>query len=53
MVAEEYLPEMLLEEPDVKAFVEEQKSKNKEITDISDAVFSIEVSAIKPWLPFS
>ena len=48
VVAEEHLPEMMLEEPDVKAFVEEQKLTKKEIADISDAVVSIKVSAVKP-----
>jgi arsenite methyltransferase len=48
VVAENHLPEMLLEEPDVKAFAEEQKLTKKEIADISDAVVSIRVSAIKP-----
>ena len=48
VVAEDHLPEMMLEEPDVKAFVEEQKLTKKEIADISDAVVSIKVSAIKP-----
>ena len=48
VVAENHLPEMLLEEPDVKAFVEEQKLTKKEIAEISDAVVSIRVSAIKP-----
>src|SRR3990172_9309693 len=47
VVAEEHLPEMMLEEPDVKAFVEEQKLTKKEIADISDSVVSIRVSAIK------
>ena len=48
VVAENHLPEMFLEEPDVKAFVEEQKMTKKEIAEISDAVVSIKVSAIKP-----
>jgi arsenite methyltransferase len=48
VVAEDHLPEMLLEEPDVRVFVEEQKLTKKEIADISDAVVSIKVSAIKP-----
>jgi len=48
VVAENHLPEMFLEEPDVKTFVEEQKMTKKEIADISDAVVSIKVSAIKP-----
>lgn len=47
VAAENHLPEMLLDEPDVKAFVEEQKLTKKEIADISDAVVSIKVSAIK------
>ncbi len=48
IVAENHLPEMMLEEPDVKAFVEEQKLTKKEIEDISNSVVSIKVSAIKP-----
>ena len=40
--------EIVLEEPDVKAFVEEQRMTNKEIEEISNAVVSIKVSAIKP-----
>jgi len=48
VVAENHLPEMMLEEPDVKAFVKEQKLTKKEIADISDSVVSIRVSAIKP-----
>jgi arsenite methyltransferase len=48
VVAENHMPEMFLEEPDVKAFVEEQKMTKKEIAEISDAVVSIKVSAIKP-----
>jgi hypothetical protein len=39
---------MFQNEPDVKAFVEEQKLTKKEISEISDAVVSIKVSAIKP-----
>ncbi len=42
------MPEMFLDEPDVKAFVEDQKMTKKEIAEISDAVVSIKVSAIKP-----
>jgi hypothetical protein len=41
---------MMLEEPDVKVFVEEQKLTKKEIEDISNSVVSIKVSAIKPYL---
>jgi len=48
VVSETHLPEMLLEEPDIKTFVEEQKLTKKEITEISNAVVSIKVSAIKP-----
>jgi ubiquinone/menaquinone biosynthesis C-methylase UbiE len=48
VVAENQLPEMMLEEPDVKAFVQEQKLTKKEIEDISNTVISIKVSAIKP-----
>jgi len=48
VVAENHLPEMFLEEPDVIAFVKEQKLTKKELADISDAVVSIKVSAIKP-----
>lgn len=48
VVAENHLPETMLSEPDIKAFVEEQKLTKKEIADISDAVVSIRVSATKP-----
>ena len=47
VVAENHLPEMMLEEPDVKAFVEEQKLTQKEIEEISNSVVSIKVSATK------
>jgi arsenite methyltransferase len=47
VVAENHLPEMMLEEPDVKAFVEEQKMTQKEIEEISKVVVSIKVSATK------
>jgi arsenite methyltransferase len=48
VVEENHLPEMFQNEPDVKAFIEEQNLTKKEITEISDAVVSIKVSAIKP-----
>ncbi len=48
IVAENHMPELFLDEPDVKAFVEEQKMTKKEIAEISDAVVSIKVSAKKP-----
>lgn len=47
VVAENHLPEIMLEEPDVKEFIEEQKLTKKEIANISDSVVSIKVSAIK------
>jgi arsenite methyltransferase len=47
VVEEKHVPEAMLEEPDVKTFVEEQKLTKKEIADISDSVVSIKVSAIK------
>ena len=48
VVKEDHLPEMLLNEPDVKEFVEEQKLTKKEIAEISNAIVSIKVSAVKP-----
>lgn len=48
IVAENHLPEIMLEEPDVKAFVKEQKLTKKEIVEISNSIASIKVSAIKP-----
>jgi arsenite methyltransferase len=48
VVQEDHLPEMLLNEPDIKAFVEEQQLTEQEIADISNAIVSIKVSATKP-----
>lgn len=48
VVKEDHLPEMLLEEPDVKEFIEEEKLTKKEIAEISKAIVSIKVSAVKP-----
>jgi hypothetical protein len=48
VVAENHLPEVMLNEPDVKAFIKEQNLTKQEITDISNAVVSIKISAIKP-----
>jgi arsenite methyltransferase len=48
VVSENHLSEMLLNEPDVKAFVEGQHLTKQEITDISNAIVSIKVSAVKP-----
>jgi arsenite methyltransferase len=48
VVAENHLPEVMLNEPDVKAFIKEQNLTKQETTDISDAVVSIKISAIKP-----
>jgi hypothetical protein len=47
VVEENHLPDAMLEEPDVKTFIEEQKLTKKEIATISDSVVSIKVSAIK------
>jgi SAM-dependent methyltransferase len=47
VVAENHMPELFLDEPDVKAFVEDQKMTKKEIAEISDVVVSIKVSAKK------
>jgi SAM-dependent methyltransferase len=48
VVAENHMPEMMLNEPDVKAFVEEQKLTKKQVADISNSIVSIKVSATKP-----
>ena len=48
VVEENHLPETMLEEPDVKEFVEGQKLTKKELADISDVIVSIKVSAVKP-----
>jgi hypothetical protein len=48
VVKESHMPEMFANEPDVKAFIEEQKLTKKEIAEISDSVVSIKVSAMKP-----
>ncbi len=48
VVKEDHLPEMLLEEPDVKEFIEEERLTKKEIAEISNAIVSIKVSAVKP-----
>jgi arsenite methyltransferase len=48
VVAENHMPEMFVSEPDVKAFIDEQKLTQKEIADISNSIVSIKVSAIKP-----
>ena len=48
VVKESHMPEMFANEPDVKAFIEEQKLSKKEIAEISDSVVSIKVSAVKP-----
>ena len=47
VVAENHLPEMMLEEPDVQAFIKGQKLTKQEVADISDAIVSIKVSAVK------
>jgi arsenite methyltransferase len=48
VVKETHMPDMLANEPDVKAFIEEQKLTKKEIAEISDSIVSIKVSAVKP-----
>ena len=48
VIAENHLPEMMLNEPDVKAFVEEQNLTKQEITDIANAIISLKISAVKP-----
>jgi arsenite methyltransferase len=48
VVKETHMPEMLINEPDVKAFIAEQKLTQKEIAEISDSIVSIKVSAVKP-----
>jgi arsenite methyltransferase len=48
VVAENHMPELFQDEPDVKAFVEEQKLTPEEVAGISDTVVSIKVSAQKP-----
>ena len=47
VVKEDHMPDMIVNEPDVKAFIEEQKLTKKEVDDISDSIVSIKVSAIK------
>lgn len=48
VVEENHMPEMMVNEPDVKAYVEEQKLTKKEVTDISNAIVSVKISATKP-----
>jgi arsenite methyltransferase len=48
VVAETHMPNTFLDDPAVKEFVEEQKMTDKEIAEISDAIVSIKVSAVKP-----
>jgi SAM-dependent methyltransferase len=48
VAAEDHVPEMLQSEPDVAEFIEEQQLTQQEVTEISDAIVSIKVSAIKP-----
>jgi ubiquinone/menaquinone biosynthesis C-methylase UbiE len=47
VVKENHMPEMMVNEPDVKAYIEEQKLTKKEVADISNAIVSIKVSAAK------
>lgn len=48
VIVENHLPEMMLNEHDVNAFVEEQKLTKQEITDVSNAIESVKISAVKP-----
>ncbi len=48
VVAENHLAEMLQEEPDVQAFIKQEKMTKQEVADISNAIVSIKVSAVKP-----
>jgi hypothetical protein len=48
VVDETHLPEGMLDDPAAKDFVAEQKLTKQQIADLSDAVVSIKVSAIKP-----
>jgi arsenite methyltransferase len=48
VVKETHLPEVMLDDPAVKDFVKEQKMTKEQLADLSDAVVSIKVSAIKP-----
>jgi arsenite methyltransferase len=48
VVKEDHLPPSMLSEPDIKEFVAKEKLTKKEISDISNAVVSIKVSAVKP-----
>ncbi len=48
VVEEQHLPAAMLNEVDIKTFITEQKLTEQEIAEISDAIVSIKVSAIKP-----
>jgi arsenite methyltransferase len=48
VVKEDHLPPSMLSEPDIQEFVAKEKLTKKEITEISDAIVSIKVSAVKP-----
>jgi SAM-dependent methyltransferase len=47
VMEETHMPEMMVNEPDVKAFIEEQKLTKKEVNALSDSIVSIKVSATK------
>jgi arsenite methyltransferase len=47
VVEENHMPEMMVNEPDVKAYIAEQKLMKKEVEDISNAIVSLKVSATK------
>lgn len=48
VVEENHLPEMIQQEPDVQAYIKQEKLTKQEVAEISNAIVSIKVSAIKP-----
>jgi len=48
VVAETRLPEVMLDDPDVKETIAKIKLTKKEITELTNAIVSIKISAIKP-----
>lgn len=48
VVSETHLPEMMLNEPDIKALIDELNLTKTGVAEIANAVASIKVSAIKP-----
>jgi arsenite methyltransferase len=48
ILKEDHLPQTMLNEPDIKEFVEKEQLTKQEIVEIANAVVSIKVSAVKP-----